>query len=175
MRGDFYPRPPRGGRRRAENVVTADTLFLSTPSARRATHPRFCCSGESGISIHALREEGDVCGSPHAGHHKGFLSTPSARRATSISMSFAKAFLHFYPRPPRGGRPKTTQGRGHRHKFLSTPSARRATSGVPFIRNPSKFLSTPSARRATGWPVCCCWRNRFLSTPSARRATPGTA
>ena len=42
-------------------------------------------------------------------------------------MSFAKAFLHFYPRPPRGGRPKTTQGRGHRHKFLSTPSARRAT------------------------------------------------
>ena len=127
MRGDFYPRPPRGGRRRAENVVTADTLFLSTPSARRATHPRFCCSGESGISIHALREEGDVCGSPHAGHHKGFLSTPSARRATSISMSFAKAFLHFYPRPPRGGRPKTTQGRGHRHKFLSTPSARRAT------------------------------------------------
>ena len=84
MRGDFYPRPPRGGRRRAENVVTADTLFLSTPSARRATHPRFCCSGESGISIHALREEGDVCGSPHAGHHKGFLSTPSARRATKV-------------------------------------------------------------------------------------------
>ena len=34
---NFYPRPPRGGRLRDENVDNAAVLFLSTPSARRAT------------------------------------------------------------------------------------------------------------------------------------------
>ena len=33
--------------------------FLSTPSARRATHLRPVCKGVIAISIHALREEGD--------------------------------------------------------------------------------------------------------------------
>ena len=80
------------------------TKFLSTPSARRATcpykHPGSVCA----ISIHALREEGDLIGvlhapepqiSIHALREEGdwmavprfaalfrFLSTPSARRAT---------------------------------------------------------------------------------------------
>ena len=34
-----------------------------------------------------------------------FLSTPSARRATSSACRPADAGRHFYPRPPRGGRP----------------------------------------------------------------------
>ena len=34
-------------------------LFLSTPSARRATWSRWRGCGSNGISIHALREEGD--------------------------------------------------------------------------------------------------------------------
>ena len=34
---DFYPRPPRGGRQPYVDVVDARHLFLSTPSARRAT------------------------------------------------------------------------------------------------------------------------------------------
>ena len=34
------------------------------------------------ISIHALREEGDLDAIYHALHDKEFLSTPSARRAT---------------------------------------------------------------------------------------------
>ena len=58
----------------------------------------------STISIHALREEGDILPSfPYAGIF-AFLSTPSARRATN---------RHQRPRPPA--------------RFLSTPSARRAT------------------------------------------------
>ena len=57
-------------------------IFLSTPSARRATvgsvgNVQFSC-----ISIHALREEGDPARIP-------LMSTA----------------MHFYPRPPRGGRP----------------------------------------------------------------------
>ena len=34
-----------------------------------------------------------------------FLSTPSARRATNIGLLLLGLLLHFYPRPPRGGRP----------------------------------------------------------------------
>ena len=61
----------------------ADKEFLSTPSARRATDG---CRGRSGladISIHALREEGDLVPSQPAGDESKFLSTPSARRATA--------------------------------------------------------------------------------------------
>ena len=35
--GDFYPRPPRGGRPFIAVVVKYKAIFLSTPSARRAT------------------------------------------------------------------------------------------------------------------------------------------
>ena len=79
---NFYPRPPRGGRQAGTSPPPNFSQFLSTPSARRATESRERSDRGHPISIHALREEGDVCGSPHAGHHKGFLSTPSARRAT---------------------------------------------------------------------------------------------
>ncbi len=123
---NFYPRPPRGGRHfgfvrssatssisihalREEGdpvsaVFCGNLLFLSTPSARRATQ-RFLDIGRRGfhfyprpprggrlpagailaalrlISIHALREEGDL--KPYHLVH---------------------VHLNFYPRPPRGGR-----------------------------------------------------------------------
>ena len=38
-----------------------DILFLSTPSARRATSRRLFGGEVVHISIHALREEGDLC------------------------------------------------------------------------------------------------------------------
>ena len=57
---NFYPRPPRGGRRDLRKVADGKPKgFLSTPSARRATlqkQPLHLCGS---ISIHALREEGD--------------------------------------------------------------------------------------------------------------------
>ena len=149
---NFYPRPPRGGRRTAMKNVLVDMLFLSTPSARRATP--VCGDQKLGqdISIHALREEGDERTAVAIGHAVIFLSTPSARRATEVL-------------PGDTARVQL---------FLSTPSARRATSAtfsLTTIRLP--FLSTPSARRATvtqgpEWPE----DYEFLSTPSARRATP---
>ena len=55
--------------------------FLSTPSARRATEELIYKRLSEAISIHALREEGDL-------------------QRTSIVMMRS----HFYPRPPRGGR-----------------------------------------------------------------------
>ena len=56
------------------------------------------------ISIHALREEGDLIGKPYIIQHIIFLSTPSARRATRCSGRPVASCLYFYPRPPRGGR-----------------------------------------------------------------------
>ena len=57
---NFYPRPPRGGRLRIKDGALWAAEFLSTPSARRATHPACLLSSSRNISIHALREEGDA-------------------------------------------------------------------------------------------------------------------
>ena len=103
---NFYPRPPRGGRRGRIARESSSTVFLSTPSARRATS----------------------CAAAEAWRLTAFLSTPSARRATttvSCSAVGTKISIHalreegdpetlqigsresyFYPRPPRGGRPE---------------------------------------------------------------------
>ena len=170
---DFYPRPPRGGRRsagrpdkygraisihalreegdllRAKDLI-ADQIFLSTPSARRATCSRRSADPQWHISIHALREEGDVELPPTTLVMRIFLSTPSARRATPSRAIRPTRASNFYPRPPRGGRPARL--------WLMQPSwtnfyprpprgGRRGTDTGP--RCIHLFLSTPSARRAT--------------------------
>ena len=58
------------------------TLFLSTPSARRATGDVGRLHSCADISIHALREEGDLASTSFRSQNLEFLSTPSARRAT---------------------------------------------------------------------------------------------
>ena len=50
---------------------------------RRATPLDPICFDQLGISIHALREEGDYWLSSNVQFRKVFLSTPSVRRATS--------------------------------------------------------------------------------------------
>ena len=169
---NFYPRPPRGGR----------------PG----------CGGELAvnvnISIHALREEGDDCGtqglrwiaiSIHALREEGdgrryfmglfnflFLSTPSARRATFPTSKPTRKQSYFYPRPPRGGRPTPSKtGRRGGDFYPRPPRGGRPLKddGLVAIK---KFLSTPSARRATVGEVPFTYLVlEFLSTPSARRAT----
>ena len=57
---DFYPRPPRGGRPIALPYTFPFVVFLSTPSARRATITLRYFVFSFRISIHALREEGDL-------------------------------------------------------------------------------------------------------------------
>ena len=81
-RYDFYPRPPRGGRRLGLRQLLLQSGFLSTPSARRATGRARRELYAGIISIHALREEGD--------------QEPRLHQADGSD---------FYPRPPRGGRP----------------------------------------------------------------------
>ena len=60
MESNFYPRPPRGGRLNGFANGVMNAIFLSTPSARRATGQNIVSlTLEAAISIHALREEGD--------------------------------------------------------------------------------------------------------------------
>ena len=102
----FYPRPPRGGRRSSSKGNGKACKFLSTPSARRATVRQSRLSGSHQISIHALREEGDKDTEGQKQQMNIFLSTPSARRATGREQTPRREHDNFYPRPPRGGRPK---------------------------------------------------------------------
>ena len=149
-KGYFYPRPPRGGRLCIPCACWLCPRFLSTPSARRATaHKCPHCAGLH-ISIHALREEGDLPWLSLCSAIGKFLSTPSAWRATDAPLIWATSLMYFYPRPLRGGRrfrpcsytapwyfyPRPL--RGGRQPSVSAP-------GCNYI-----FLSTPSARRATG-------------------------
>ena len=102
---DFYPRPPRGGRRTFLLAPMGRSLFLSTPSARRATSTARRAPWDGYfISIHALREEGDLADEKTRQLLDKFLSTPSARRATSWDFPELCGYHYFYPRPPRGGR-----------------------------------------------------------------------
>ena len=126
---DFYPRPPRGGRPDETGRYRRAYRFLSTPSARRATSVGERMSINAGISIHALREEGDQSGAVTIAAVAGFLSTPSARRATFQPSFSPPSSGDFYPRPPRGGRHVVETFQSKVIPFLSTPSARRATKG----------------------------------------------
>ena len=190
----FYPRPPRGGRQIADSGNTTIRLFLSTPSARRATcrHPdpsgtdnfyprpprggrplpRAIIERRIAISIHALREEGDSGALSFSWALFLFLSTPSARRATSPPISMAYSSEYFYPRPPRGGRPIRQGLAGHAKAFLSTPSARRATINI--MKFEQSLNISIHALREEGDHIIQHSTKRagqFLSTPSVRRAT----
>ena len=135
--------------------------FLSTPSARRATVVEAANAAHIAISIHALREEGDRHGTRRARHR-----------------------WHFYPRPPRGGRPPRGRGPAARRNFYPRPprggrlpSSAASSSAMNFYPRPprggrprlypkghpsSRFLSTPSARRATSVSVQRCRRSLYF-------------
>ena len=124
------------------------------------------------ISTHALREEGDQSSVQTLDVAYRFLPTPSARRATPALSAHRPGSAHFYPRPPRGGRPSTPRSSVCLGRFLPTPSARRATHCSTALMSMVRgFLPTPSARRATGVILHFPQYRLFLPTPSARRAT----
>ena len=168
---NFYPRPPRGGRRR--QPVQWPRRFSISIHALREEGDLPLGRNETArkISIHALREEGDVREDSQRRKDRNFYprpprggrpsAFPPGRPGCRISIHALReegdGFLakmqtsrpYFYPRPPRGGRPYAGTPYHLFGRFLSTPSARRATSGMIYSPRSSKFLSTPSARRAT--------------------------
>ena len=137
-RMDFYPRPPRGGRRHA----LGDNL-----------------AGDK-ISIHALREEGDALEVAKAAETTGFLSTPSARRATKAS-AMQMGLGKFLSTP--SARRATTSLAVDTSKYKISIHALREEGDATLPSGPvlvQRFLSTPSARRATFYTerpaISCC-------------------
>ena len=80
--GNFYPRPPRGGRPHDVSFI-GQRDFISIHALREEGDPfNGSMFTKSFISIHALREEGDKFDEKTGLFENEFLSTPSARRAT---------------------------------------------------------------------------------------------
>ena len=149
--GNFYPRPPRGGRHMDDVTIYAAAKFLSPPSARRATahcqkggclpcnfYPRPPRGGrpEDGrveeavltISIPALREEGDPEPCKVVIYALIFLSPPSARRATQARSGHQVAQDISIPALREEGDNRSDMAQAATIQFLSPPSARRATA-----------------------------------------------
>ena len=148
-----------------------DNIFLSTPSARRATSSAFFMPQ----------------------NHR-FLSTPSARRATGWPCRALRPCSNFYPRPPRGGRPAGGPGSFHgrqisihalreegdaavndllqRHN-ISIHALRE--EGDPFRHRSERvkedFYPRPPRGGRHQTTLTAEMYRKFLSTPSARRAT----
>ncbi len=135
-----------------KTVVELDKLFLSTPSARRATACQDCPHHFCVISIHALREEGD--------HRRRTIPSGAA---------------NFYPRPPRGGRQEPPAGDQRSGDFYPRPP--RGGRLPQWSQNSLFIFISIHALREEGdvsmlnWTVSLAL---FLSTPSARRATAKT-
>ena len=134
---------------KAQAVRSKDGGFLSTPSARRATVVGGQVELRGQISIHALREEGDqeiTCPSPRKAD---FYPRPPRGGRPRPASQWTR-YGNFYPRPPRGGRPSPRSNHGAQN-MISIHALREEGDWI-CARTPvrgSGFLSTPSARRAT--------------------------
>ena len=124
------------------------------------------------ISIHALREEGDRVLLFIAFCVAQFLSTPSARRATGDAVqALLHAVISIHALREEGDSARVNV-RCVYYIFLSTPSARRATyTSASHWRDID--ISIHALREEGDFlPVYAVLaKYKFLSTPSARRAT----
>ena len=159
----FYPRPPHGGRLQQIKAQKYVTVFLSTPSAWRATAPD---AAAGTVDDHFYPRP------PHGGRHLQSRMTAASRyfyprpphggRRTSSTMPPISEMISihalrmegdgadragqgrgqdFYPRPPHGGRPVSDSRQHHPPAFLSTPSAWRAT--IVLISDADEFHFYP--------------------------------
>ena len=146
---DFYPRPPRGGRRRDCLAHTA-IIFISIHALREEGDlllVRLCSYDVLDISIHALREEGDMIAYYNDQDDK-FLSTPSARRATESYLLWIQSQQISIHALREEGDWIRGNNETEEEQFLSTPSARRATG--PDYRRPAPGSISIHALREEG-------------------------
>ena len=169
----FYPRPPRGGRPEKAWRIKQYRQEISIHALREEGDTLAATLARTyKISIHALREEGDLERQEYSFTKIKFLSTPSARRATHMDIYYFNVPCNFYPRPPRGGRPGTTDKPAPYEDFYPRPPRGGRLPVVAVSTTaPENFYPRPprGGRRAGVGQVAM--ESQFLSTPSARRAT----
>ena len=152
-RNYFYPRPPRGGRHFADHALAPPNMDFY-PRPPRGGRPAFraASSALTIISIHALREEGDLI----------LHSVPSFLLIISIhalreegdirSCSTRTVMLNFYPRPPRGGRPSYRPHRAYACYFYPRPPRGGRPCCQSFVNNNTPYFYPRPPRG--GRPVC---------------------
>ena len=124
----FYPRPPRGGRPKTK-FITFGVEGISIHALREEGDfgMGVILSDIAVISIHALREEGDSDFRSGFQREHQFLSTPSARRATGHGGGVVALRMISIHALREEGDMRVPNVFVELAKFLSTPSARRAT------------------------------------------------
>ena len=193
-RRDFYPRPPRGGRRRKSRSNPWWSIFLSTPSARRATRFSLCFLISTSNFYPRPPRGGRRTSRTEHRQYKQFLSTPSARRATRCLLGATPRYaISIHALREEGDKSSV---KGWLRATISIHALREEGDKISlgWYSLLGRFLSTPSARRATGWGAGLRrlradfyprpprggrpetkhlqeLSGAFLSTPSARRAT----
>ena len=172
-------------------------LFLSTPSARRATqkamataycqndfYPRPPRGGRHvwqlqlrqgpRISIHALREEGDAGRLKCRTRHADFYPRPprGGRPNTPVSLPPVQ---HFYPRPPRGGRPRAEWCiiRTRRYFYPRPPRGGRQLSSI--VKLPPHIISIHALREeGDRWGRLCMGTSGYFYPRPPRGGRPTT-
>ena len=130
------------------------------------------CADPPDISIHALREEGDQCGLPAPGSAVDFNPRPPRGGRRYLCWQSEIVTNDFNPRPPRGGRRLRHQITVPGLVFQSTPSARRATRrDRPHGVLCEYFNPRPPRGGRHNTEAVKLLLKEFQSTPSARRAT----
>ena len=176
MPTNFYPRPPRGGRRTAWMEQNDTEIFLSTPSARRATDALDAeDKANAEISIHALREEGDLA--VHGQAAQGRRISIHALREEGDVLGGVSSLINadFYPRPPRGGRQYfLQQGQQAADFYPRPPRGGRRWIFLFLMPGPSYFYPRPprGGRRTSS---STDHRNQKISIPALREEGDGGA
>ena len=123
----FYPRHPRGWRPCTLRSCRQYSRFLSTPPSRVATVLRE-------VSMYLVRflstppsRVATIYWRRLMSACNAFLSTPPSRVATKRGFFAWPAYRSFYPRHPRGWRLTTAHRQIKFRGFLSTPPSRVAT------------------------------------------------
>ena len=101
----FYPRPPRGGRHRHLAVpVLGEIISIHALREEGDLFNLQLSELIQVISIHALREEGDRYYGLPTKRVKNISIHALREEGDLLRNCGSKLAFHFYPRPPRGGR-----------------------------------------------------------------------
>ena len=194
---DFYPRSPRGERRRGghgehplhdisihapregSDVLCAGPLRTASnfyPRSPRGERPHALTDKELEvlISIHAPREGSDL--DIYGRAYNNSISIHAPREGSDLCrLPMSKRSSNFYPRSPRGERPDyIKQDNGGTHKIsIHAPREGSDDYGKPTY-GPAEFLSTLPARGATKIPPLTLRGASYFYPRSPRGERRGT-
>ena len=147
---NFYPRPPRGGRRRLV-IILEVIIIISIHALREEGDLRARRSPPPGqnISIHALREEGDARVAKL--QHKGVISIHALREEGDLHFKspYLRGHISIHALREEGDLAFTMRDMYESLNFYPRPPRGGRLVLIGKLRVVVTFLSTPSARRAT--------------------------